>query len=57
MEAAIKLARQVFYENDPATRRVNFIAREGSYHGNTIGALGMSGHPAAPRTIRAFLDG
>lgn len=24
--------------------RVNFIAREQSYHGNTIGALGLSGH-------------
>ena len=55
MEAAIKLARQVFYEKDPATRRVNFIAREGSYHGNTIGALGMSGHPARRAPYEPFL--
>ena len=46
MEAAIKLARQFFYEQDPKTLRINFIAREGSYHGNTIGALALSGFPA-----------
>ncbi len=46
MEAAIKLARQYFYENDHKTRRVNLIARENSYHGNTIGALAVSGHVA-----------
>nr|ATI20222.1 putative aminotransferase [Juglanconis oblonga] len=52
MEAAIKLARQYFYEIDKNTVRVNFIAREGSYHGNTIGALAISGHLArrAPYT-------
>jgi adenosylmethionine-8-amino-7-oxononanoate aminotransferase len=55
MEAAIKLARQVFYENDPATRRVNFITREGSYHGNTIGALAMSGHPVRRAPYEPFL--
>lgn len=57
MEAAIKLARQVFYENDPGTRRVNFIARDGSYHGNTIGALGMSGHVARRAPYEPFLMG
>lgn len=57
MEAAIKLARQVFFENDPTTRRVNFIAREGSYHGNTIGALGMSGHPVRRAPYEPFLMG
>jgi adenosylmethionine-8-amino-7-oxononanoate aminotransferase len=44
MEACIKLSRQFFYEKDQCTPRVNFIAREGSYHGNTIGALGISAH-------------
>ncbi|KAK8037180.1 aminotransferase (mitochondrion) [Apiospora phragmitis] len=38
MEAAIKLSRQYFYEQDPKTPRVNFIARKNSYHGNTLGA-------------------
>lgn len=52
MEAAIKISRQYFYENDNETPRVNFIAREGSYHGNTMGALAISGHLArrAPYT-------
>lgn len=44
MEAAIKLARQYFYDQDNETKRINFIARDGSYHGNTIGALAISGH-------------
>lgn len=43
MEAAIKLSRQYFYEKDKKTPRVNFIARKNSYHGNTIGALSVSG--------------
>ncbi|KAI9730271.1 MAG: hypothetical protein M1834_006035 [Cirrosporium novae-zelandiae] len=43
-EAAIKLARQYFVEiGEP--KRLNFIARHGSYHGITIGALSISGHP------------
>ncbi|KAH7163584.1 aminotransferase class-III [Dactylonectria estremocensis] len=36
MEAAMKMARH----------RINFIAREGSYHGTTLGALSMGGHVA-----------
>jgi len=55
MEATIKLARQYFYENDKQTPRVNFIAREGSYHGNTIGALGMSGFVARRAPYEPFL--
>jgi adenosylmethionine-8-amino-7-oxononanoate aminotransferase len=55
MEATIKLARQFFYEKDNATPRVNFIARQGSYHGNTIGALGMSGHLARRAPYEPFL--
>lgn len=46
MEAAIKLSRQFFYEPDKNTRRTNFIARETSYHGNTMGALAVSGFKA-----------
>lgn len=55
MEAAIKLARQYFYEKDEQTPRVNFIAREGSYHGNTIGALSVSGFPARRAPYQPFL--
>lgn len=42
MEAAIKLSRQYFYEQNNNTARINFISRERSYHGNTIGALSLS---------------
>ena len=46
MDAGMKLARQYFFLNNKKTRRINFIAREGSYHGNTIAALSISGHLA-----------
>jgi adenosylmethionine-8-amino-7-oxononanoate aminotransferase len=39
----MKLAKQYFsMKGEP--RRVNFISRKQSYHGATLGALGMSGH-------------
>ena len=45
MEAAMKLSRQYFLEkSEPEPRRVNFIARNLSYHGTTLGALSMGGH-------------
>lgn len=45
MESAMKLARQYFMELSPKQdRRINFIAREGSYHGTTLGSLSMGGH-------------
>ena len=43
MEAAIKLGRQ-YYMEVGQPQRTNFIAREDSYHGTTLGALSMSGH-------------
>ena len=47
MDGAVKLARQYFLElSPPQPERIRFIAREGSYHGNTLGALGISGHKA-----------
>ncbi|MCJ1388920.1 hypothetical protein MMC18_001771 [Xylographa bjoerkii] len=47
MDGAVKLARQYYLElSPPQPRRIRFIAREGSYHGNTLGALGISGHKA-----------
>lgn len=45
MEAAMKLARQYFLEKpEPENKRVNFIARQQSYHGTTLGSLSMGGH-------------
>jgi adenosylmethionine-8-amino-7-oxononanoate aminotransferase len=55
MEAAAKLARQYFYENDKQTTRKNFIAREESYHGNTLGSLSISGHVARRAPYLPFL--
>ena len=51
VEAAIKMSRQYFMElPKPEPKRVHFIARDRSYHGNTIGSLSLSGHKAR-RTI------
>lgn len=45
MEAALKLARQYFLElPEPQPQRTRFIARRESYHGTTLGALGVGGH-------------
>ena len=49
MEASLKLARQYFVEKGEP-ERLHFIARRQSYHGNTFGALAISGH-AARRSI------
>ncbi|CAF1420404.1 unnamed protein product [Adineta ricciae] len=45
IESAIKLTRQYHLENKQP-ERVNFIARKQSYHGNTLGALGLCRHTA-----------
>ncbi len=42
-EAAIKLARQYFFETGQPERR-HVIARRQSYHGNTLGALSAGGN-------------
>ncbi|KAJ5552011.1 hypothetical protein N7535_000043 [Penicillium sp. DV-2018c] len=45
VEAALKLARQYFLElSPPQPQRTRFIARFASYHGTTLGALGLGGH-------------
>ncbi|PCI87637.1 MAG: aspartate aminotransferase family protein [Hyphomicrobiales bacterium] len=44
MEAAIKLARQFHLENGEASR-TKLISREFAYHGNTLAALAVGGHP------------
>jgi adenosylmethionine-8-amino-7-oxononanoate aminotransferase len=43
VEAALKMARQYFVERGEPQRRF-FIAREQSYHGNTLGALSVGGN-------------
>jgi adenosylmethionine-8-amino-7-oxononanoate aminotransferase len=54
MEAAMKLACQYFYVKNTETTRRTFIAREGSYHGNTIGALNLSCFPARQEPYEAL---
>ncbi|KAJ6160335.1 hypothetical protein N7470_003731 [Penicillium chermesinum] len=45
VEAALKLARQYFLELPaPQPQRTRFISRLPSYHGTTLGALGVGGH-------------
>lgn len=44
-EAAMKMARQYFVELEgPETKRYRFISRQQSYHGTTLGSLGLGGH-------------
>ena len=43
METALKMARQVFVERGEPNRR-RFVARQQSYHGNTLGALSIGGN-------------
>ena len=57
-EAAIKLARQYFLEIGQP-QRTHYIARRGSYHGNTLGALSAGGNmmrraPYAPLLSQNF---
>lgn len=43
VESALKLARQHFVEKGEP-QRVNFVAREQSFHGNLLGGLAVGGH-------------
>lgn len=56
MEAALKLARQYFVETGQPERDC-FISRRQGYHGNTIGALSISGNRARRVPYEALLDG
>jgi adenosylmethionine-8-amino-7-oxononanoate aminotransferase len=53
-ESAIKFARQVHLERGERERFM-VIGRETSYHGNTLGALTVSGHAARRRPYRPLL--
>ncbi|KAF7336663.1 RING-type domain-containing protein [Mycena venus] len=55
MEGVIKLARQYFQETGQ-TQRTNFIARQLSFHGNTVATLSLAYHPARRAPYAAILD-
>lgn len=44
MEASMKIARQYFYDTKQPQRK-NFIARQLSFHGNTLATLALAHHP------------
>lgn len=54
VETSLKLARQYFVETGES-RRVKFIARRQSYHGNTLGALGVGGNMARRAVFEPLL--
>lgn len=53
-DAALKLATQYFCEVGQ-TKRVNFVSRKQSYHGNTLGALSVSGHESRRAYYRPWI--
>ena len=53
-ETALKIARQYFVEIGQPQRR-HVIARDQSYHGNTLGALATGGHAARRRMFAPLL--
>lgn len=55
MEAVIKLARQYYVEINQPQRR-NFIARQLSFHGNTLSTLSLAFHPARRAPYADILD-
>ena len=54
IETSLKMARQYFLETGQPERR-HFIARQQSYHGNTLGALAIGGHEARRRPYQPLL--
>ncbi|MFT4651871.1 MAG: adenosylmethionine-8-amino-7-oxononanoate aminotransferase [Porticoccaceae bacterium] len=54
MEAALKLARQYYVEKGQP-KRSKFIARRQSYHGNTLGALSVSGNQGRRQQFEPLL--
>lgn len=54
VEAALKLARQYFVEKGEP-QRTHIIARHGSYHGNTLGALAVGGNASRRKQFEPLL--
>ncbi|KAI0675855.1 PLP-dependent transferase [Trametes maxima] len=55
MEGVIKTARQYFYETGQPQRK-HFIARQLSFHGNTLATLSLAYHPARRAPYAAILN-
>jgi len=55
-DATIKLITQYWHAKSHPQRR-NFIARKQSYHGNTLGALSVSGHKSRRDMYSDFMSG
>ncbi|KAF8746923.1 Domain Homologous E6-AP Carboxyl Terminus with, partial [Rhizoctonia solani] len=55
VEAMIKLARQYWFEKKEP-KRTNFIARQLSFHGNTVSTLALGGHPSRRVPYEDVLD-
>ncbi|VBB05339.1 aminotransferase class-iii [Lucifera butyrica] len=55
-EAALKMARQYFLERDGKSGKYKVISRWKSYHGNTIGALSMTGDKRRKKYAPLLLD-
>lgn len=55
MESVLKLARQYFFETGQP-QRTNFIARQLSFHGNTLGTLSLAFHPIRRAPYADILD-
>ncbi|KAJ9658092.1 hypothetical protein H2198_003930 [Neophaeococcomyces mojaviensis] len=57
IEASMKMARQYFVELEgPETKRHRFISRKQSYHGTTLGSLGLGGHVARRKIYEPMLS-
>lgn len=54
-EAAIKLARQYWVAKGEEGKRL-FLSRKQSYHGNTLGALSLSGNPGRREVFEPLLQ-
>ncbi|GMM33277.1 hypothetical protein DASC09_006020 [Saccharomycopsis crataegensis] len=54
-ETALKLARQYTVERGQP-QRINIISRDRSYHGNSFGAMSLSGHKIRMRDYKAMFD-
>lgn len=55
-EAALKMARQYFLERDGKSGKYKIISRWKSFHGNTIGALSMTGDKRRKKYTPLLLD-